>query len=192
MTSVRSVLICDEEPSARLSLKTKLQELGFDAILECGDGESAVALVLAALPDIAILNACLPEKDGMTAAREIRQKLKIPVILLTACCNPETVKKAKKIGISALLSKPFRGQDLLPAIVMALANAVEVAELKGKVAELKETIESMDIVDKAKEHLMGAKGLSEKEAFRKIQKLAMEKQKSMRWIAEAILITEGV
>jgi len=192
VTSVKSVLIYDEEPVIRASVKNKLKELGFDLIFECHDVESAVSTACENLPDIAILDAAAPRKDGLGAAREIRQKLKIPVILFMSVCDPDTLNRAKKIGITTILAKPFRGQDLLPAIEMAFARAEEVDLLKESAEELKKSIESREIIDRAKEVLLRSKGLSEPVAFRRIQKLAMDKQKSMRQIAEAILITEGV
>ena len=189
---MRSVLICDDETIIRASVKNKLRELGFDAIFECGDGESAVSMACERFPDIVILDAGTPKKDGLSAAREIRQKLKIPVILFMSLCDPDTLNRAKKIGITTILTKPFRGQDLLPAMEMAFAHAEEVELLKEHVEDLKKSVESREIIDKAKEVLLRSQGLSGSGAFRRIQKLAMDKQKSMRQIAEAILITEGV
>ena len=173
-------------------MKNKLKDLGFDAVFECRDGISAVSTACAILPDIAILEVELPQKGGLSAAREIRQKLKIPVILLMSLCDPDTLNGAKKIGISTILTKPFRGQDLLPAIEMAFAHAEEVEFLKEHVEDQTKTFENRKIIDKAKGVLLRSQGLSEFGAFRRIQKLAMDKHKSMRQIAEAILITEGV
>lgn len=187
---MRKALVCDDEPIIRMSLKSKLAELGFDEIVECGDGEQAVRLAMDKLPDIAILDVSMPKKDGVTAAREIRQKLKIPIILLTACYDPDTVKRAKESGIGGILTKPFREQDLWPAIELACAHADEVEILKEQVEDLKETLESRKVIEKAKGILMQKQGLSEPEAFRKMQKLAMDKRRSMRQIAEAILLTE--
>ncbi len=187
---MRSVLIADDEPIIRTSLKNKLKELGFDEIMECGDGEAAVATALSRVPDIAILDVAMPKKDGISAAREIRKKLKIPILLLTASCDPETVKKAKEGGIAAYLTKPLREQDLWPAIELAFAHAEEIEGLKEEVEDLKETIENRKVIEKAKGILMRKHGLSEPEAFRKMQKLAMDKRKSMRQVAEAILLTE--
>jgi AmiR/NasT family two-component response regulator len=188
---LRKVLICDDEPIIRKSLKNKLADLGFDEILECGDGVAAVETALGEFPDIAILDVAMPGKDGITAAREIRKKLKIPIILLTACYDPETVKRAGESGIAAFLTKPLREQDLWPAIEMAFAHAEEVEALKEKVEDLQETLETRKVVEKAKGVLMKTHGLSEPEAFRKMQKLAMDKRKSLRQIAEAILLTES-
>jgi response regulator NasT len=119
---VRSVLIYDDEPVIRAGIKTKLKELGFDLIFVCFDGSSAISTACETLPDIAILNA-MPKNDGLRAARAIRQKLDIPVILLMSFCDPDTLNRAKKVGITTILTKPFLGQDLLPAIEMAFAHA---------------------------------------------------------------------
>ncbi|HET6421660.1 MAG TPA: response regulator [Geobacteraceae bacterium] len=191
MILLRSVLICDDEPLIRMSLKNKLRELGFDEILECGDGVKAVEMALSHVPDIAILDVAMPVKDGISAARDIRKKLKIPIIFLTACFDPDTVRRAREEGIAAFLTKPLREQDLWPAIELAFAHAEEVENLKEQVEDLKETLETRKIVEKAKGVLMRSQGLSEPEAFRKMQKLAMDKRKSMRQIAEAILLMES-
>jgi response regulator NasT len=188
---LRTILICDDEPVIRLSLKNKLKDLGFDEIMECGDGEAAVKMALDKLPDIIILDVSMPKMDGITAAQEIRKKLKIPIILATACYDPDTVKRANKIGVAAFLAKPVRDQDLWPAIELAFAHADEIEHLKEQVDDLKEIIESRKVVEKAKGVLMRTHGLSEPDAFRRMQKLAMDKRKSLRQIAEAILLTES-
>jgi len=187
---MRTVLICDDEPLIRMSLKTKLKELGFDQVMECGDGVTAVSTALDKMPDMAILDISMPKMDGIAAAKEIHRKLKIPIIFLTAAYDPDTVRKAKEAGIAAFLTKPLREQDLWPAIELAFAHADEVETLKEQVEDLKESIESRKVIEKAKGILMRSQGLSEPEAFRRLQKLAMDKRKSMRQIAEAILLTE--
>ena len=131
----------------------------------------------------------MPLKVGISTAREIRKKLKLPIILLKACYDSDTVKRARECGIAALLTKPLREQDLWPAIELAFAHAEEIEELKEQVEEMKESLESRKVIDKAKGVLMRKEGVSEPEAFRKMQKLSMDKRKSMRQIAEAILLT---
>ena len=187
---MRTVLICDDEPIIRMSLKNKLKDLGFEQIWECGDGECAVTTALSNIPDMAILDIGMPKKDGITAAREILKKLKIPIIFLTAAYDAETVRKARDAGVAAFLTKPLREQDLWPAIELAFAHVDEVEHLKEQVEDLKEVIESRKVIEKAKGVLMRTQGLSEPEAFRRMQKLAMDKRKSMLQIAEAILLTE--
>jgi len=184
--SVKSVLICDNDPAIRASIRNELKILGFDTIFEA-DGKSAVSTAFEGLPDMAILDAAC----SLNSAREIMQRLRIPVILLTSHYDSDTLNQAKKIGITTTLSKPFRGQDLLPAIEVAIALAKEVELLKSNVAELNNTIENQAIIYKAKKVLLRSGELSESEAFRKIQKLAMDTKKSMRQIAETILITDS-
>lgn len=188
---MKSVLIADDEPILLLSLKNKLKELGFDEIVECSDGNAAVSLCLEKIPDLAILDVAMPGKDGISAAVEIRKRLKIPLILLTACYDQDTVARARKSGIAAMLTKPLRSQDLWPAIELACAHREEVESLQGEVQDLKEIIVSRKVIEKAKGALMRSRQLSEPEAFRMMQKLAMDKRKSMKEIAEAILLTES-
>jgi response regulator NasT len=184
--TVRSALICNDDPAIRASIRNELKELGFDSISEAGDGKSAVSIAFEVLPDIAIVDAA----GGLNSAREIMLKMRIPVILLMSHYDSDTLNQIKKIGITTTLSKPFRKQSLLPAIEMAIALAKEVELLKSDVAELNKTIENQAIIYKAKKVLLRSGGLSESEAFRKIQKLAMDTKKNMRQIAEAILITD--
>lgn len=187
MASVESALICDEDPAVRASIGNELGKIGFDTIYEAGDGNSALVLAFEALPDIAILDvAC-----GLNPVRGIRQKQRIPVILLMSRYDPDTLNQIKRIGITTTLSKPFRGQDLLPAIEVATAHANELRQLKADVEELNRTIEDQAIIYKAKKVLMRFGELSDSESYRKIQKLAMDTKKSMRQIAETILIAYG-
>ncbi|MFA7061513.1 MAG: response regulator [Pedobacter sp.] len=184
---MKTILICDDEPIIRMNLKAMLIELGFDEVLECSDGKSAVEMALASFPDMAILDVAMPKMDGITAAGEIRKKLKIPIMLLTNCYDAQSVKRAAEAGIAAFLTKPLREQDLLPAIELALAHTYQVEELKEKIDDLKETIDNRKIIEKAKGLLMNKGGLSESEAYRDMQKLAMDKRKTLRQIADGIL-----
>ena len=184
---MKTILICDDEPIIRMNLKAMLIELGFDEVLECADGKSAVEIALASFPDMAILDVAMPKMDGITAAGEIRKKLKIPIMLLTNCYDAQSVKRAAESGIAAFLTKPLREQDLLPAIELAMAHTYQVEELKEKIDDLKETIDNRKIIEKAKGLLMNKGGLSESEAYRDMQKLAMDKRKTLRQIADAIL-----
>lgn len=184
---MKTILICDDEPVVRMNLKSMLVELGFEKVLECGDGKNAVEMALASFPDMAVLDVAMPHMDGITAAAEIRKKLKIPIILLTNCYDGQTVKRAAECGIAAFLTKPLREQDLLPAIEIALAHSEEVEDLKEKIEDLKETIENRKVIEKAKGLLMERDRLGEAEAYRVMQKLAMDKRKTLRQVADGIL-----
>ncbi len=153
----KSILICDDEPLIRVNLKSMLVDLGFDEILECGDGAKAVELALGSFPDMAILDVSMPGMDGITAAI----KLKSPIMLLTRACDSETVKRASAGGIAAFLTKPLRQQDLLPAIEIALQHVEEVENLKEKIDDLRELIENRKIIEKAKGIVMEKNRASE-------------------------------
>lgn len=183
----RTILICDDEPLIRANLKSMLMDLGFDEVLECGDGNRAVEMALGSFPDMAVLDVAMPGMDGITAAGEIKKKLKIPIMLLTSACDAATVKRASAIGIAAFLTKPLRQQDLLPAIEIALKNADEVESLKEKIDDLHEIIENRKIIEKAKGILMERSSIPEAEAYRIMQKTAMDKRKTLRQVAAMIL-----
>jgi response regulator NasT len=183
----KSILICDDEPFIRQSLKSMLVDLGFDEIFECGDGAKAVEMALGSFPDMAILDVAMPGMDGITAATEIRKKLKIPIMLLTSAYDSATVKRAAASGIDAFLTKPLRQQDLLPAIEIALQHVEEIENLKEKVDDLRELIENRKIIEKAKGLLMEKNGVPEAEAYRTMQKSAMDKRKTLRQVADRIL-----
>jgi AmiR/NasT family two-component response regulator len=183
----KSVLLCDDEQLVRMNLRSMLEDLGFDEILECGDGAKAVELALASFPDLAILDVAMPGMDGISAAVEIRKKLKIPIMLLTSACDMATVKRASASGIAAFLTKPLRQQDLLPAIEIALQHAGEIESLKEKIGDLHEVIENRKIIEKAKGVLMEKDHASEAEAYRVMQKSAMDKRKTLLQVANMIL-----
>jgi len=191
MTTGKSVLICDDEAMVRNELKQWLVELGFHNILECGDGESAVAVALSRCPDLILLDASLPKMDGLSAARVIRKKLNIPILLLVDQCDQLTIRRAGKCTISALLSKPLREQDLWPAIVLATAHVERVRSVREELNLLQELSEKQQIVNRAKVVLMHSRQLTEAEAYRRMRRLSEEKRIEMVRIAEAILLTEG-
>lgn len=184
---MRTILICDDEPVIRMHLKAMLIKLGFTEVLECGDGKNAVEMAMASFPDLAIMDVSMPVMDGITAAGEIRKKLKIPILLLTNCYDGPTVKRAAECGIAAFLTKPLREQDLLPAMEIALAHTEEVDGLKEKIEDLKEIIENRKIIEKAKGVLMEKERLSEADAYRSMQKMSMDMRKSLRQVADSIL-----
>ena len=183
----KTILICDDEPLIRMNLKAMLNELGFDEILECGDGKSAVDTAWATFPDMVFLDVSMPEMDGISAAAAIRRKLKIPILLLTNAHDSETVKRAAECGVAAFLTKPLRQQDLLPAIEIALHHCVEVDDLKEKIEDLRETIENRKVIEKAKGMLMEKGRISEAEAYRLMQKNAMDNRKTLRQVADGIV-----
>jgi len=182
------VIIAEDEALIRLDLKEMLEEEGYSVVAEVGDGQQAVDQATALRPDLVILDIQMPVLDGLSAAEQIASSRVAPVIVLTAFSQRELVERARDAGAMAYLVKPFSKNDLVPAIEVARARFAELAALDGEVRTLEERLEARKVVERAKGLLMDSQGLKEAEAFRKIQKLSMNTRKSMREVAEAILL----
>ncbi len=182
------VIIADDESVIRTDLREMLTNLGYLVVGEVGDGLSAVNLARELKPDVVIMDIKMPDLDGIEAAQVLTQEKIAPVLLLTAYSQRDLVDRAKEAGVVYYLVKPFREQEIVPAIEIASARFQEFRELEKEVGDLRETLETRKLVDRAKGILMDQQGLSEAEAFRKIQKMSMNTRKPMKEIAEAIVL----
>jgi len=186
------IVIADDEPIILLDLRQMLEELGMSVVGEASDGKQAVEKVRQLKPDLAILDVKMPEMDGIEAARVLHEERLAPVILITAYSDSELVQRAKQAGVYGYIVKPFKQADLTPAIEVALARYQEARELEQQVDDLKETLETRKLIERAKGILMDTYGLREQEAYRRIQVQSMNTRKSMREIAEAIIIAHTI
>jgi len=186
----KRVVIAEDEALIRLDLNETLGELGYDVVGEAGDGERAVALAEELRPDLVILDVKMPVLDGISAARRIAAARIAPVIILTAFSQRELVERARDAGAMAYLVKPFSSTELLPAIEMALSRYAEVAALEAEVADLTDRLETRKLIDRAKGVLQTTQQLSEPDAFRWIQRAAMDQRVSMRAVAEQLLAAD--
>src|SRR5918997_5483980 len=168
------VLIAEDEAIIRLDLKEMLEEEGFSVVGEASDGEAAVRLAREQTPDLVIMDVKMPGMDGLTAAERIVAEELSAVLILTAFSQRDLVHRAAEAGAIGYLLKPFQKSDLVPAIEVALARNAELAALRRESAGLSERLEARKVIDRAKGALMDAQGLSEREAFRVIQKRAMD------------------
>lgn len=182
------VIIADDESIIRLDLREMMESLGYLVVGEAGDGTSTVNLARELKPDIVIMDIKMPGMDGIDAAKILTEEKIAPVLLLTAYSQRELVQRAKEAGVAGYLVKPFREQDLEPAIEVALSRFEEFKTLEQEVEDLREALETRKLVDRAKGILMDTQGLREAGAFRKIQKMSMDKRVPMKEIAKAILI----
>lgn len=185
--SVRIVL-ADDESIIRMDLKEMLTSLGYVVVGEAGDGRSAVNLARELRPDLVIMDIQMPDMDGIDAARILTEDSIAPVLLLTAYSQQELVGRAKQAGVVGYIVKPFRESDLAPAIEVAIARYREFQSMQVQLKDVREALETRRLVERAKGLLMDTQGLKEQEAFRKIQKVSMNSRKSMREVAEAILL----
>jgi response regulator NasT len=181
------VLIAEDEALIRLDLREMLEEEGFTVVGEAADGEQAVALATELTPDLVICDVKMPKMDGIAAAAQITDARIAPVVMLTAFSQRDLIERARDAGAMAYLVKPFQKRDLLPAIEMATSRFAEIRALEAEVTGLRERLEARKLIERAKGALMTAHGLSEPEAFRWIQRAAMDNRTSMRAVAELVL-----
>lgn len=186
MDSLR-ILIADNESIIRMDLKELLEEAGHEVVGEAPDGLKAVELTRTLKPDLVIMDIKMPEMDGIAAAKIISNEKLAPVLLLTAYSQKEIVEKAKDSGVLAYLVKPVKESNLFPAMEIALSRFKEYMEIEQELLDLRNSLETRKILDRAKGMLMDAYNLSEQEAFRRIQQYSMAKRKSIREVAEAII-----
>ena len=182
-----TVLIAEDEAMIRLDLAEMLEEEGYVVVAQAEDGERAVALAEEHRPDLVILDVKMPRLDGITAAERIARARIAPVVILTAFSQRELVERARDAGAMAYVVKPFDKTDLVPAIEMAVSRFAELTRLEGEVADLEEGLRTRKAVDRAKGVLQQNLGLSESEAFRWIQKSAMDLRLTMRQVAEGVV-----
>ncbi|HSK27061.1 MAG TPA: response regulator [Jiangellales bacterium] len=183
----RRVLVAEDEALIRLDLVEMLGEEGYDVVGEAGDGATAVRLAEELRPDLVVLDVKMPVLDGISAAERIVEQRIAPVLMLTAFSQRELVERAREAGAMAYLVKPFTKADLVPAIEMAVSRHDQLAALEAEVADLTERLETRKLVDRAKGVLQARFGLTEPDAFRWIQKAAMDKRTSMREVAQVVL-----
>jgi len=187
MAGSRRVLIAEDEALIRLDLKEMLAEEGYSVVGEAGDGEQAVALATELKPDLVIMDVKMPKMDGIQAAATITNEQIAPVIMLTAFSQPDLTARAIEAGAMAYLVKPFTKNDLLPAIELAVARYAEMVQLRAEFADVSERLEVRKIIDRAKGLLMTKQKMTEPEAFRWLQRAAMDRRTSMKEIAQAVL-----
>ena len=183
------MIIADDESLIRLDLREMLIHLGYDVIAEAGDGRLALELARKLLPDLVIMDIKMPEVDGITAAEELTRERIAPVVLLTAYSDLVLVDRAKEAGVVGYVVKPFRETELMPVIELSMARFDEFRALEREVGGLKEALETRKLIERAKGILMEVHGLREAEAFHRIRKTSMDARKSMKDVAEAILLT---
>ena len=181
------ILIAEDEAIIRLDLKEMLEEEGIEVVGEASDGEAAIRIARETKPDLVILDIKMPGMDGLSASEKIVEEGLAAVLILTAFSQKDLVKRAADAGAMGYLVKPFQKSDLMPAIEIALVRHAEMSAVKQESADLTDQLETRKAVDRAKGKLMDEQGVSEADAFRQIQKRAMDERRPMKDIANEIL-----
>ena len=186
------ILIADDESLILMDLREMLTSLGYLVVGEANDGRSAVNMARELRPDLVIMDIKMPDMDGIEAAQVLTAERVAPVLLLTAYSQQDLIERAKEAGVVGYLVKPFRESTLAPAIEITLSRFQEFQTVQKEVEDLKEALETRKIVDRAKGILMDSQGLTEQDAFRRIQKMSMNTRRPMKEIAEAIILAHDV
>ena len=186
---MRRALVVDDEPFLRRQVAEIVAGYGFDEILEAENGVQALEIATHQEILLVVMDVAMPVMDGITAAERIGKIKSLPIVLVTANCEAATIERARQAGVMNYVVKPVRAEQLFVAVDLAIHQFVELSSLREEVAKLQETLEARKVIDRAKGVLM-KQGMDEAQAFRRLQKLAMNKRKSLREVAEAILLTD--
>jgi response regulator NasT len=181
------ILVAEDEAIIRLDLAEMLGEAGYEVVGQASNGEQAVEMARELEPDLVIMDVKMPVMDGISAAEEIGAAKICPVVMLTAFSQTELVERARDAGVMAYIVKPFTAADLGPAIDIARSRWVEMKALENEIADLGERLETRKAVDRAKGILMKKLKITEAEAFRWIQKTAMDRRLGMKEVADAVI-----
>ena len=182
------IFIIDDSPTDVRVFTTLLEKAGH-RVSSAGSAEEGIAGVKRERPDLVIMDVIMPRRDGIDAAREIAEKRIAPVVVLTAFSQRDLVERARDAGAMAYLVKPFAVTDLIPAIELAVSRFGEISALEQEVATLSDRLETRKLIERAKGLLQAGQGMSEPEAFKWIQRAAMDRRTTMKHVAEVVLET---
>jgi response regulator NasT len=183
------ILVAEDETIIRLDLRALLEQAGYDVCGEARDGVEAVELARELEPDLAVMDVKMPRLDGIDAARRILEERPIPIVMVTAYGQDEIVSRAVEAGVFGYLVKPFREQDLLPAIHTARARHEELQALRAEAESLAEALAARKAIERAKGVLMAREGLTEQQAFERLRKASQISGRPLKVVAEALIAT---
>ena len=183
------VLIAEDETLIRLDLRGMLENAGLEVCGEAKNGVEAVELAATTAPDVAVLDVKMPRLDGIEAARKILDERPMPIVLVSAFTEQSLVRRAAEAGVYGYLAKPFREEDLLPAIATARARFDQLAAVREEAESLSEALAARKLIERAKGLLMESQGLNEQDAFARLRRASQVSGRPMRVIAEAIIET---
>jgi two-component system, response regulator PdtaR len=184
------IAVADDEPDMQDYLRTILPGLGHAVISVARTGRELVEQCHASHPDLVITDIKMPDMDGIDAATEICRDTPVPVILVSAYHDHDLIQRAEMDHVMAYLVKPIKQADLEPAIAIAMRRFAEFQSLRAEATDLRQTLADRKIIERAKGVLMKKANLDEHDAFRRLQRLASDKNRKLVEIAHMILTAE--
>jgi response regulator NasT len=191
MKPVLRVVVAEDEALIRLDLVEMLTESGYEVVGQAGDGEAAIELTEREKPDLVVMDVKMPKLDGISAAERIAKQRISPVVILTAFSQRDLVERARDAGAMAYLTKPFTIEDLMPAIELAVSRFQEIKQLDTEINDLQSQLKARKIIERAKGLLIDNLKLTEPQAFKWMQKTAMDKRKTMVEVANLVISEYG-
>jgi response regulator NasT len=190
MTRPLRIIVADDEPDMRDYFRKILPRLGHQVLAAAETGRDLVELAHKANPDLVITDIKMPDMDGIDAATLLYQERPVPVILVSAYHEPDLIARAEADHILGYLVKPIKQSDLEPAIALATKRFEQFETLRKEAADLRQALEDRKIIERAKGLLMRKVGLDEQEAFRRLQKVAMDSNRRMIEVAHMVLTAD--
>jgi response regulator NasT len=190
MTRSLKIAVADDELDMRDYFQQFLPMLGHQVVVVAKNGRELAEQCRTSRPDLVITDIKMPDMDGIDAATQIYRDGPVPVILVSAHHDPDFLRRAEADHILAYLVKPIKQSDLEPAIVIAMRRFEQFQALRKEAADLKQALEDRKVIEKAKGILMKKASLDEHDAFRRMQKLASDKNRKLIDIAQMILTAE--
>jgi AmiR/NasT family two-component response regulator len=180
-----NILIADDESIIRLGLKVILEEAGH-TVYAAENGASALKLAESCKPDMVILDIKMPEMDGLEAAHLLLNRMQVPVIFLTAYGEQELIERAARLPVMGYLVKPIKEAELLAMIEVSAQRFMEQARIAQTAAELEDEVSSRRIIDRAKGVLMQSEGISEFEAYQRLQQRTQIERRTLLEVAQEL------
>ena len=184
------IAVADDEPDMRDYFAKILPRLGHQVVALARDGRELVEQCRAVRPDLVLTDIKMPEMDGIDAAIALYRDTPLPVVLVSAYHDSELVQRAEADHIMGYLVKPIKQADLGPVIALAMRRFEQFQELRKEASDLRQALEDRKLIERAKGILMKKVGLDEQEAFRRLQKLAMDSNRKLIDVAQMVLTAE--
>ena len=184
------IVVAEDETLVALSIIAQLKELGYQVIGDATDGIEAVELCGRLQPDLVVMDINMPRLNGIEAAKLIKEKWQIPVVIVSGYSDEKLIKDATEAGVISYLIKPVTKQNLAPAIEVAVKNYVEFSAAREETNRLRQMLEERKLLERAKGILMAKVNITEAQAMKRLQKLSNDRNVRLAEIAREIINAE--